>query len=157
VPDRPDGVGRNLLGATIAGLVLFVAGLVIGATTLEADRADRERRQGFVGADGTVITQIKQPTPEGPAYAPVIAFATASGERVSFTAGPADSSTYPLGAKVPVLYRPGNPADARIDRTTVRRVRSLLAGGASLLLMGLGGYVAWYARRAADAGAIARS
>lgn len=146
--DRPDGLGRNLLGATIAGLVLFIAGLVIGAMTLETDRADRQRRQGFAGADGTVITQIKQPTSEGPAYAPVIAFTTASGERVSFTAGPTDSNAYHLGAKLPVLYRPGNPADARIDTTTIRRARNLVAGAAALLLMGLGAYVAWYAQRA---------
>ena len=152
MPDRPDGVGRNLLGATIAGLVMFVAGLVIGATTLEADRTDRQRREGMVSTDGTVVTQIKQTTSEGSAYAPVIAFATASGERVSFTAGAADSSTYHLGAAVRVLYRPGNPADARIDLTAARRIRTLIAGGASVLLMALGGYVAWYARRVEQPG-----
>jgi hypothetical protein len=148
VSDRPDGVAGNLLGATVAGLVLFVVGLVVGVGVLELDRKERQRQEGAVRAEGTVVAQIKQQTADGTAYAPVIAFSTGTGERVSFTAHTADTRTYYLGANVPVLYQPGNPAGAQIDSSTLRLMRNLLGGAASLLVMSLGAYVAWYARRA---------
>jgi Protein of unknown function (DUF3592) len=146
VSDRPDGVTGNPTGATIAGLVLFLAGLAIGIGTLEADRKDRQLREGTLTAEGTVVAQLKQQTPKGQAYAPLVAFATVSGDRISFTGPAADPNVYWLGAKVPVRYAPGNPSGARIDRTTSGRLRNLIAGTASVLLIGLGGYVAWYAR-----------
>jgi hypothetical protein len=148
VSDRPDGVAGNPVGATIAGLVLFIVGLAVGVGVLESDRRDRQRQEGAIRAEGTVIAQIKQQTSDGRAYAPVIVFSTASGERVSFTAHAFDPSKYPLGAKVPVLYQPGNPAGGQIDTSTLRLIRNLLGGAASLLVMALGAYVSWYARRA---------
>ncbi len=147
MPDRSDGVKRKPLGGAIAGLVLFIAGLLVGAGALDADRKDRQLRRDALSAEGTVVAQIKQQTPDGDAFAPLIAFTTAAGERVSFTAKPVDPSVYWLGAKVRVLYPPGNPAAAAIDKTTSRRIRNLLAGGTALLLMALGGYVSWYAQR----------
>jgi hypothetical protein len=148
VSDRPDGVAGNLLGATIAGLVLFVVGLAVGVGVLESDRRERQRLEGAVRTEGTVIAQIKLQTADGTAYAPVIAFSTGSGERVSFTAHATDPSKYWLGAKVPVRYEPGNPAGAQIDSSTLRLIRNLLGGAGSLLVMSLGAYIAWYARRA---------
>jgi hypothetical protein len=154
VPDRPDGVAKPL-GATVAGLVLFAVGIVMGAGALEVDRKDRESRQTYAAGDGTVVAQIKRPAGGESAVAPIIAFATGSGERISFTGPVVDPSAYPLGTKVPVLYVPGNPADAKIDDTNRRRIRIVVAGAASILLMFLGGYVAWAARRAEAARAAA--
>jgi hypothetical protein len=147
VPDGPDGLAGNTLRAAIAGLVLFVVGLVLGGGALEVDRRDREVRSGLLSAEGTVVAQIKRQTPEGPTFAPLISFVTAAGERISFTGNATDTSTYHLGAKVPVLYEPGNPAGARINTFGARRLRTLVAGVVAVLLMALGGYVAWYARQ----------
>jgi hypothetical protein len=153
VPDGPDGLGRGLLGGTIAGLVLFVAGLSIGVAALEIDRRDREQWRGALSAEGTVVAQVRQRRPEGTMYAPVIAFVTASGERVSFTARIAadDPSVYWIGARFPVRYWPEDPANARIDWKTWRRTRNAIGGVLSLALMSFGAYVAWYARRLATA------
>jgi len=147
VPDRTDGVAGNPFGATLAAVLLFVLGIAIGAGALNADRKDRELRRGLLHAEGTVVSQIRQHRPEGTAIVPLIAFVTASGERISFTARESDPSVYWLGAKIPVLYQPENPSAARIDKGSPRLLRNVLAGGASLLLICLGAYVAWYARR----------
>ena len=56
------------------------------------------------------------------------------------------SSVY-INAPVKVLYRVGNPQEAMIDTSSRRWTRNALAGAAALILLGLGGYVAWYASR----------
>ena len=71
---------------------------------------------------------------------------TASGDRVSFTAKPGDSPRY-INDTVAVLYHPDHPQDAVIDARARRWTRNALAAGAALLLLVLGGYVAWYASR----------
>jgi hypothetical protein len=147
VSDRPDGVGGHPLAATVAGLVLFVAGLLIGIGAIEADRTERERRVGTLQAEGIVIAQIKQSSANSATFAPLVAFTTSSGERVTFTARDVDGTSAGMGSTLPVLYHAGNPADARIDRTVRHRVATAIAGAASVLLIALGAYVAWYARR----------
>jgi Protein of unknown function (DUF3592) len=146
VSDGPDGVAGHPLGATLAGVLLFTIGLAIAAGTFENEWQEHQRRRGFIQTEGTVVAQIRQQTSSGTQYAPLVAFITASGERISFTAPEHDTTTYYLGAKVLVIYAPENPAAATVDSKT-RYVRVALAAGASLLLVGLGAYVAWYARR----------
>jgi hypothetical protein len=147
VSDRLDRVAGHPLGATIAGLVLFSAGLLIGVGAIEADRKERERRGGTLETEGTVVAQIRQPSGSAVVFAPLVAFSTASGERVTFTARDVDSTADGIGAKIPVIYHVGNPADARVDRKARRRMGNTIAASAALLLIVFGAYVAWYARR----------
>lgn len=132
--------------ATLAGVLLFVIGLAIAGSTIITEKRDRERRQGWIEATGTVVEML--PGPPNGSPRPVVAFDTAEGERVRFT--PVGRSTWrPLevGDAVPVLYPFALPGLARIDPRSIRWVRLGIALGAALLLMGLGGYVARYAHR----------
>jgi len=45
------------------------------------------------------------------------------------------------------MYPIGLPSEARIDPRSIRWTRFGIALGAALVLMVLGGYVAWYAQR----------
>jgi hypothetical protein len=47
---------------------------------------------------------------------------------------------------VPLVYDAARPMDAQIDPRAARWTRNAVAGGASVLLMAVGAYVAWYAR-----------
>ena len=66
---------------------------------------------------------------------------------MSFTVATEASSPYYVDAPVKVLYHPDHPQDALIDTSARRWTRNTLAGGAALILLALGGYVAWYASR----------
>ena len=135
------------LRAAFAGVLLFVLGLGIagGAWRINADEQDRLR--GWRRADGTVVELLKRRTAEGEVPTPLIAFTNASGERVSFTVAGTASSPYYVTAPVKVLYRPDHPQDALIDTSARRWTRNALAAAAALILIALGGYVAWYASR----------
>ena len=131
------------IGAAYAGVFLFIIGLAIGVGSLEINRRERERLQGWLRADGTVVALLAGAN----GTRPQIAFNAANGERVSFTLVQSGGRQYVVGERVPVLYRPEEPGDARLDPRTARWTRNALAAGASLILMALGGYVAWYARQ----------
>jgi hypothetical protein len=134
--------------AAFAGILLFVIGLGIGGGVLRLNLQDQERLRGWRRADGTVIELLKRRSPDGDVSVPMIAFKTAAGERVSFTASDAQrGSTYYIADAVKVLYHPDHPQDALIDTSARRWTRNTLAGAATLILLGLGGYVAWYASR----------
>jgi hypothetical protein len=137
------------LRAAFAGVLLFVLGLGIAGSLLRINQQDQERLQGWSSADGTVIELLKRRTPEGDVTVPLIAFTTPSGDRVSFTSATERRGAAPLyiNAPIKVLYRLENPQDALIDPSSRRWTRNALAGGAALVLMALGGYVAWYASR----------
>ena len=136
--------------ATLAGVLLFVIGLAIAGSTVVAERRDRERRQAWAKAAGTVVDML--PPPAGGTPRPVVAFETPEGERIRFTpTGRSGWGTAAVGDAVPVIYPIGLPGEARIDPRAIRWTRAAVAFGAALLLMVLGGYVAWYAARR-DAG-----
>jgi hypothetical protein len=136
------------LKAAFAGILLFVIGLAMAGGVYQVNRQEQERLRGWRRADGTVVELLKRPSPEGGALIPLIAFTTASGERVSFTttAG-ARESPYYVTAPVKVMYHPDHPEDAMIDTSVRRWTRNAVAGGAALILLGAGAYVAWYASR----------
>lgn len=134
------------LRAATAGVLLFVIGLAIAGGVYQVNRQEQEQLRGWRRADGTVVELLKRQSPDGDVVFPLVSFVTTSGERVSFTARPGDSPRY-VNDTVAVLYHPDHPQDARIDTPARRRTRNALAGGASLLLLALGGYVAWYASR----------
>ena len=87
------------------------------------------------------------PGPPGGAPRPVVAFTTPEGERIRFTSTARTGWRAPaVGDAVPVVYPIGlqpRPVSIRSARWTPDG----RGGGAGLLLMALGGYVAWYARR----------
>jgi hypothetical protein len=136
------------LRAAAAGVLLFAIGLAIAGGMLRTNLQERERLREWSRADGTVIELLKRRSAEGDVTVPLIAFTSASGDRISFTAGTdvKGSSIY-VNAPIKVLYRPGNPQEALIDTSARRWTRNALAGAAALVLMTLGGYVAWYVSR----------
>lgn len=136
------------LRAAFAGILLFVIGLAMAAGTYQVNRQEQERLRGWRRVDGTVVELLKRPSPDDDVLIPLVAFTTASGERVSFTANAGGrESPYHVTARVRVIYHPDHPQDALIDARARRWTRNALAGGGALLLLGLGGYVAWYASR----------
>lgn len=72
-------------------------------------------------------------------------FTLPGGDRVTFTAG-VGRDDHGVGTKVDVLYRPGRPSEAVVDRPRARWARTGLLGALSLAVMALGGYISWYAR-----------
>jgi hypothetical protein len=131
--------------ATLAGVLLFVIGLAIAGGTVISVRRDRERRDAWIAAAGTVVDVL--PGPPGGSSRPVVTFSTAEGERIRFTpTGWTGWRTPGTGETVPVIYPVGLPEQARIDPRALRWTRTGIAAGAALLLMALGGYIAWHAR-----------
>lgn len=131
------------LGAAYAGIFLFIIGVAIGVGALEINKRERDRLQGWLRADGTVVALLAGAN----GTRPQVAFSAANGERVSFTLQQSSGRQYVIGERAPVLYRADQPGEARLDPRTTRWTRNALAAGASLILMALGGYVAWYARQ----------
>jgi hypothetical protein len=137
------------LRAAFAGTLLFVIGLAIAGGVYQVNRQEQEQLRGWRRAEGTVVELLRRQSAAGEVVFPLVSFMTASGERVSFTAKPGDSPRY-VEDTVPVLYHPDHPQDALIDARARRWTRNGLAAGAALLLLALGGYVAWYASRWED-------
>lgn len=136
------------LKAASAGVLLFAIGLAMAAGLYQTVWQEHERLRGWVGAEGTVVELLKRRTPDGEILAPIVAFTTKSGDRVSFTASvDGHHPPYYVSASVGVIYHPDHPQDALIDTRTRRWTRNALAGGGALILLALGGYVAWYASR----------
>jgi hypothetical protein len=138
---------QSPLTAAVGGVLLFAVGLAIAAGLLVVNRRESQAIEGWRRADGTVIDVLKRRSAGREVATPLIAFTTATGERINFTAdvtGPA--SEYGPRAHVPVIYDPAFPQSARVD-TRSRLTRNALGTGAALILLGLGGYVAWYASR----------
>ena len=138
------------LKAAIAGVLLFAIGLAIAGSTILTERRDREGREAWVHVYGTVVEML--PGPADGAPRPVVSFDTPEGERIRFT--PVGRSTWrapKVGDALPVIYPIGLPTHARIDPRSLRWTRTGIAIGAALVLMVIGGYVAWYARRRVSA------
>src|SRR5688572_16414163 len=132
--------------ATLAGVLLFVIGMAIAGSTVISERRQRERRAAWVHTSGTVVDMLAGP-PNGPSR-PVVMFDTPEGERIRFTpTGRSGWQAPKVGDTVAVLYPFGLPHEARVDPRALRWTRVGIAIGAALVLMVLGGYVAWYAQR----------
>ena len=126
-------------GAVAAGILLFVAGLIVGVWTLEQARSERDRLAAAARADGTVTSHLHG--------RPVVSFPLPGGDRVSFTATNVGRDDYPVGKRVDVLYRMDAPSDAVIDRPRARWARTALLGSLSIAVMALGAWVSWHARK----------
>jgi len=136
-------LSEHPVAAAYAGVLLFIIGVAIGVASLEVNRRERDRLQGWLRADGTVVALLAGAN----GTRPQVAFNAANGDRISFTLQQSGSRQYVLGESLPVLYRADDPGAARLDPRTARWTRNALTTGASLILMALGGYVAWYARQ----------
>ncbi len=131
--------------ATLAGILLFAIGLAIGGGAYENYRREGDRLEGWQRVNGQVVQLLAAP---GGASRPVIGFTAADGDRIRFTAsGPGSDRAYRVGDSVAVLYPMTNPSAARIDTPVIRWARSVFAAAGAVILMALGAYVAWYARR----------
>ena len=97
---------ENTLAAVAAGILTFILGLSVGVWGLEQWRAERDRFSIAARADGTVAGHLNG--------RPLVAFTLPSGDRISFTATNAGRDDYPVGKRVPVLYRMDRPSDAVI-------------------------------------------
>ncbi len=140
--------GEHPLGATVAGVVLFVAGLAIAGTVYQVNAKERELRRGWMSTDGTIVDVLKREQPGGPEFVPLIVFQTPTGARVSFTARlGSQTPQYAISQRIPVRYPPGHPESAEIDRRSQRLIRNIVAGAGALILLALGGSVAWQASR----------
>jgi hypothetical protein len=136
--------------AALAGVLLFVIGLAIGIGALENYRRDRDLLVGWSRADGEVMQVLSSSS----GARPVVGFAAADGTRIRFTALTPRGSSYQVGQRVTVVYPPDDPSAARVDSAFVRLARPVFAGAGAIVLMALGGFVAFYARRRAGFGAL---
>lgn len=141
-------MSEHPLGATFAGLLLLIIGLGIAGGVYQIDVKERQLRRGWIRAEGTVADVVKRRTADGSVLSPLIVFQTSDGARVSFTARVSnETEPHAIGEKIPVLYPPERPEDAEIDNARQRLIRDVVAGTGALLLLGLGGTVAWQASR----------
>jgi len=131
------------LTAAYAGLLLLILGVGLGVYVWELNRREADQITGWERTSGSVVTVFGS----GSSTRAMVAFTTSSGDRINFTARPAMFYRLKSGDAVPVIFPPFNPTHAVIDPARARRWRNVVAGIASLVLIGLGGYVAWYARR----------
>ena len=139
-------MAQHPVRATLAGVLLFVIGLAIAGSTIVAERRERDQRQAWVHVYGAVVDTL--PGPAGGPPRPVVSFETPDGDRIRFTPiGRGTWRTPRVGDTVPVIYPIGLPTEARIDPRSLRWMRLGIALGGALVLMALGGYVAWYAQR----------
>ena len=135
----------NPVRASAAGVLLFAIGVAIGGGAIMNYERERQRLLAWNRADGEVVQLLQV---SGGRARPIVSFATAGGDRIRFTAmGRTADRNYQLGERVPVIYPIGDPAAARIDSPALRWGRSLYAGIGAVVIMVLGGYIAWYARR----------
>jgi hypothetical protein len=131
--------------AALAGVLLSVIGLAIGIGAFENYRRDRERLQGWTRTNGEVMQLLQASS----GTRPIVSFTAADGTRIRFTALVPRGSSYKAGDTVTVVYPPDDLSAARIDSAFVRLARPMFAAAGSIVLMALGGYVAFYARNRA--------
>ena len=131
------------LTAAYAGVLFVIVGVVMGVYVWELNRQEAEQITGWERSTGSVTTTFGS----GSSTRAMVTFTLPSGDRINFTARSALFRRFASGDSVSVLYPPFNPTHAVIDPTGARRIRNTVGGAACLLLVGLGGYVAWYARR----------
>jgi len=131
------------LTAAYAGLLLLILGIGLGVYVWELNRREADQIAGWEHTSGSVMTVFGS----GSSTRAMIAFKTPSGDRINFTARPAMFYRLKSGDAVPVIFPPFNPTHAAVDPARARLWRNIVAGIASVVLIGLGGYVAWYARR----------
>jgi hypothetical protein len=136
-------VNEHPLTAAYAGIFLFIVGIALGVYAWELNRREAAQVDGWQRTDGAVAMVFGS----GSSTRAMVSFTTPSGDRINFTTRPGLFHRVATGQSVPVLYPPFKPTSALIDPAPARRARNMLLGGASVLLMALGAWVAWSARQ----------
>jgi hypothetical protein len=139
----------------LATALLLIAGALFAAgweVTRDLRRflSVAERATGRVAAHEPFDPETRVPRER---YRMVVSFETALGTRVRFRSVPHyGRPPYAVGEEVPVLYDPGSPVEARIDRR-IEVVAPLLVWGVAVAIVGgLGLGVLRYGPRATPAG-----
>lgn len=141
VDDMSRTSPRRTVGSLLVliALVLFVAGWQVTSATRQF-LAVAERTTGEVVAHEPYEREARTPRER---FRLVVAFETAQGTRVRFRSVPNyGRPPYEVGEKVPVLYDPANPFQARVDRRIETVAPLAIWGGAVLLVGALGVFVA---------------
>jgi hypothetical protein len=127
---------------------LFTIGLGFAGAAYESSRQTTVLQPGWLAATGSVTDVLTRDHGGRRISQAIIAFKAPSGDLVSFTdPNPSARSPYSVGQSVPIVYPGDSPQRAIIDPRQRLWMRTAAAGAAALVLMCLGGYVAWYASR----------
>lgn len=125
--------------AVIKYLFLLVGGLLLLGAVASYQSANRFLEEA-VSATGVVVALEEQRGDGTVSYHPVVVFLDESKKTVRFTSSVGSSpAAYRKAEQVPVLYLPGQPEDARIDRFFEHWGASLIMSilGAPFFLIGL--------------------
>ena len=134
----------NPLRATLAGVLLFAIGIAIGGGAFVNYQRERGALEGWQRVEAKVVELV--PFSDGKVR-PRVAFSV-NDEIFRFTPrGPLADRTYSVGDGVLVVYPFGQPQAAQLESTAIRWARTAYAGAGGLLLMVLGAFIAWHARR----------
>ncbi len=88
--------------------MLFGAFLLFNGTNSFLSEATR--------AEGTVVDLVRSRSSDSTTYAPVVTFMNQQGQDIEFVSSVSSNPpSYSIGEKVTVLYRPGEPQNAKID------------------------------------------
>jgi uncharacterized membrane protein YedE/YeeE len=127
-------------------LVFGLVGLAMSGVAAWALWDTLSFRAGALRAEGVVVDMysVRSSTRQSVTSGPAIRFSAPGaerGEEVSYefrSRIQSDPPAYQVGERVAVLYRPGNPADARIDGFTEQWFLPLLFGVFGLVFGGVG-------------------
>ncbi len=134
--------GEHPLTAAYAGVLLLIVGIAMGVYACELDRREADQLTGWERTVGSVTAVFGS----GSSARAMVSFRMPSGDRINFTARPAILRHLSTGDAVAVIYPPFNPTHAVLDPSPAQRLRNIVAGCASGILIALGAYVAWHAR-----------
>lgn len=118
-------------------MILLIFGLGFGVLTAYRTVSSRGFVDNAAHAEGVVVA-IKRGIYRKARSWPVVAFTTASGERIEFQSQVPNQSLLPVGTQVDVLYNEQEPSKARINSWIDLWGLTFLFGLMSLFFLGLG-------------------
>jgi len=120
--------------------VLLAAGIGLVVLAFHLERTTTDFLARAVPATGRVVEFASNDSSDGTTYAAVVEFEDRGGPHRFKDSFSASTPLYRIGDEVPILFVPGEPARARIDRGLWNRLMPWLVGvlGALLALGGAG-------------------
>jgi len=98
-------------------------------------------------AEGSVVQLVASRSGDSVTYKPVVRFSAQTGEEIEFTSSSGSSPpSYAEGEKVPVLYRPSDPHNARIDGAFSLWGGALIVGGLGAIFFTIGAAMILFTR-----------
>ena len=117
----------------LIGLVFLPIGIGFWISSSSFER-DAERTTGTV-VDNVTKTSYDRDGDRSVSYAPKVRFRAGDGKEYEFTDSISSSDKKEVGSTVDVLYRPGDPSDARIDSAVRRWLFPGIFGGIGALML----------------------